>query len=90
MKSIIQGKKECLFCKSQFVEEHHCFGGANRKLSEKYGLKVYLCHKHHNEPPFGVHFNKENMDKVRMMAQKKFEETYSREDFMRIFGRNYL
>ena len=25
------------------LEEHHAFGGANRKLSEKYGLKVHIC-----------------------------------------------
>ena len=90
MRSIIQDKEECWFCKDTFVEEHHCFGGANRKFSEKYGLKVYLCHNHHNEPPFGVHFNKEAMDKIRRVAQAKFEETHTREEFMRIFGRNYL
>lgn len=26
-----------------WLEEHHIFGGANRKKSEKYGLKVGLC-----------------------------------------------
>ena len=25
------------------LECHHIFGGAMRKKSEKYGLKVYLC-----------------------------------------------
>ncbi len=90
MKSIIQEDKDCLFCGRTPTEEHHCFGGANRKLSEKYGLKVYLCHNHHNEPPFGVHFNKENMDKIRRIAQRKFEETHTREEFIKIFGRNYL
>ena len=90
MKSIVQEEKACLFCGRTPTEEHHCFGGANRKLSEKYGLKVYLCHEHHNEPPFGVHFNKENMDMVRRIAQRKFEETHTREEFIKIFGRNYL
>lgn len=91
MKSILQNEKRCFFCNSsQWLEEHHCFGGANRKLSEKYGLKVWLCHNHHNEPPFGVHHNAENMRKLRAAAQAKFEETHTREEFMRLFGKNYL
>lgn len=54
-KSIIQKKKECIICNSLNVEEHHVFfGTANRKLSEKYGLKVYLCAEHHRGTR-GVH-----------------------------------
>ena len=58
MKSIMQGQKRCLICRSPYVEKHHVFGAANRQNSEKYGLTVWLCHKHHNEPPEGVHFNR--------------------------------
>lgn len=92
MKSIIQKDKEkCFICGSEnWIEEHHCFGGANRKLSEKYGLKVYLCHYCHNEKPNGVHFNYEKMAKLRRIAQSKFEETHTREEFMKIFGKNYM
>lgn len=91
MKSIIQNEKTCLFCGRQnFIEEHHCFGGANRKLSEKYGLKVYLCHWCHNEAPNGVHFNAKRMRLVRQIGQRAFEEKHSHEEFMRIFGANYL
>lgn len=91
MKSIMQSGKECFICHTtDWLEEHHCFGGANRKNSEKYGLKVFLCHWCHNEPPDGVHHNAENMTKLKQTAQKKFEETNSRETFMKIFGRNYL
>lgn len=33
-------KGECYLCgKIGQTEEHHCFGGPNRKFSEKYGLK---------------------------------------------------
>ena len=54
-KSIIQKKKECIICNSLNAEEHHVFfGTANRKLSEKYGLKVYLCAEHHRGTR-GVH-----------------------------------
>ena len=53
-------------------------------------MKLKLCHYCHNEPPNGVHHNRENDLRLKKMAQRKFEETYSREYFMLIFGRNYL
>lgn len=50
-------KGNCDLCgKYGYLELHHIFGGANRSLSEKYGLVVNLCHECHNEPPEGVHF----------------------------------
>lgn len=90
MKSIIQQEKECFICKSLSVEEHHIFGASNRKLSEKYGLKVYLCHDHHNEPPNGVHFNKDFMLYMHQLGQRAFNENYPDKDFKSIFGKNYL
>ena len=46
-KSIMQNKDGCCYMcdllgtrqQGYTIEEHHCFGGPNRKLSEKYGLK---------------------------------------------------
>lgn len=91
MKSIMQTEKECWVCKKTYpLEEHHVFGGINRRNSEKYGLKVWLCHNHHNEPPFGVHYDPEFMLFLHKVGQRKFEETHSHEEFMKIFGRNYL
>lgn len=91
MKSIIQTEKECFICKGTYwLEEHHIFGGSNRKKSEKYGLKVFLCHRHHNEAPFGVHFNKELMQKFHDLGQRTFEEHYPDKSFLLEFGRNYL
>lgn len=81
----------CFLCgKGGNLEKHHIFGGANRKNSEKYGLVVKLCHNCHNEPPNGVHYNYEQMAKLRALGQMKFEETHTHEQFMKIFGRNYL
>lgn len=71
------------------LEKHHIFGGANRKLSEKYGLWVYLTHDEHNEPPNGVHFNKQLKREIQAEAQGAFEAEYPDLDFMKIFGRNY-
>ena len=91
MRSIISEEQECYICGStQWLECHHLYGGANRKNSEKYGLKVNLCHDCHNEPPNGVHFNKKRMDWLRAEGQKKFNEVYPDLDFRQIFGKNYL
>lgn len=91
-KSIIQNEKRCYMCGSvRWLEEHHVYPAANRKKSEHYGLKVYLCHYCHNEPPNGVHHNREN----RLALQAKVQEIamqhygWTVEDFISIFGRNY-
>lgn len=90
MKSIMQGQKRCLICRSPYVEKHHVFGAANRQNSEKYGLTVWLCHKHHNEPPEGVHFNWRFMDELHEWGQRQFETYYPTENFTEIFGKNYV
>lgn len=94
-KSILQKNKDsCFLCGSnQWLEEHHVFGGiGRRKISEKYGLKVYLCHYCHNEPPKGVHHNSESRKALQQYAQTKAMARYgwSVDDFRNIFGKNYL
>lgn len=90
-KSILQKDKECFLCPClRNLEQHHIFGGANRKWSEKYGLKVWLCPRCHRDQKQGVHGNKEIMAIMHRTGQQAFEKTHSREDFMKIFGRNYL
>ena len=92
-KSIMQEEKECFICKTtHWLECHHIFGGAYRSKSERDGLTVYLCHFHHNEPPYGVHHNRYNMDWLRGLGQKAYMEHYgaTTEDFIRAYGRNYL
>ena len=89
MDSILQKEKVCMVCKTtRNLESHHCFGGPRRKLSEKYGLKVWLCHEHHTGNQ-GVHFNKEFMDELHEYAQTVFESLYGYEEFMKEFGKNY-
>ncbi len=93
-KSIIQEKKECYVGKSTlWLECHHIFEGtANRRLSEKYGLKIYLCHRHHNELPDGIHYDPFLRDRVKQTAQKIFMEYYhkTKEEFIEIFGKSYI
>lgn len=83
--------RQCEICgRTGWIERHHVFGGANRKLSEKYGLVADLCHWHHNEPPTGVHFNRKNDLYLKRKYQRKFEIEHPDLNFREIFGRNYL
>ena len=91
MNSIVQENKECFVCHTTTgLNDHHIFFGANRKWSEKYGLKVWLCGRDHNLSNEGVHFNRKLDLYIKRIGQKAFEEKYSREKFMQIFGKNYL
>lgn len=75
---------------THWVERHHIFGGANRKASEVYGLIVPLQHYLHEEK-FGVHQNRALDLQLKQCAQRAFEAVHgTREEFMLIFGKNYL
>ena len=91
MKSIMQKEKVCRICGTTYnIHEHHVFfGTSNRKQSEKYGLKVYLCYEHH-EGTQGVHHNRDLDIHLKQIAQQKFEETHTREEFRQIFGKSWL
>lgn len=92
MKSILSDERKCYVCGStQWLEEHHIYGGANRKISEAHGFKVFLCHHCHNEPPYGVHHNKESRLKLQADCQSKYESMgHTRQEFMSKIGKNYL
>ena len=71
---------------------NHVFGGANRKFSEKYGLKIHICGERcHRNGKDAVHKNKTVDMAIKAAGQKIFEsECGSHDDFMRIFGKNYI
>ena len=92
MKSVIQDRKECIICGSWNVEDHHIFfGSARRRLSEEYGLKVWLCPTHHRGTN-GVHgkYGHKLDTELKQLGQKAFEWKHPRELFIKTFGRNYL
>lgn len=100
MKSIMHDKKEgtCYLCRrlhgnyfpKQTQEHHAIFGTAGRRLSERYGLKVYLCLEHHTAGRDAVHNNAVTAHIIQRDAQEAFEKTHTRKEWMEIFGRNYL
>lgn len=100
MKSIMHERKDgtCWLCiklhgdysRKSVLHEHHAIGGtANRKQSEKYGLKVYLCIEHHlyDGGPEAVHRNNRIRRYVETAAQAAFEKHFPWLDFKDIFGR---
>ena len=89
--SILQRSKRCYFCgRETGLELHHIFGGvANRKLSDKYGLTVWLCHEHHTGTD-GAQYDKEKNQSLKRLAQIAFEARHSHEEWMEIFRKNYL
>lgn len=92
MKSIIQSEKRCFICgTTSDLECHHCIHGtANRKNADKYGLKVWLCHKHHTGSNESVHHDSEIDLQFKRLAQKTFEAKYGHDKYMSVFGKNYL
>lgn len=100
MKSIMHDKEDgtCYLCmllhndyqRRTNLEEHHVFMGPSRKNSEKYGLKVYLCHEHHLDHPEAVHVNYDICRILQSAGQQAFMKKYPDKDFMKIFGKNYL
>lgn len=97
--SIIQlDKSRCFLCGRRngygvnALEAHHILEGiGKRAASEKYGLKVYLCGVTcHREGPKSAHKCKDTREALTKLAQEKFEETHSREEFVLVFGKNYL
>ena len=93
MKSILQDRKESYISGNTYnLEEHHIFfGTANRKVSEKNGLKVWLTSEEHRGT-YGVHgkFGRDLDIKLKQDAQRKYEETHTREEFIKLIGKNYL
>lgn len=94
MKSIIMNEKDkkCYLCGAVgTLEWHHIFGGnPNRKKSEKYGLKVHLCSRCHRDQKVGAHGNAAVAAKLHKIGQEAFERTHTRQEFVAIFGKNYL
>jgi len=92
MKSIIQSERECYVCHGTLnLETHHVlFGRGLRPIADKLGLKVWLCAYHHRDSREGVHGNRTLDLKLKRIAQRKYEETHSREEWLERIGRNYL
>lgn len=92
--SILQDEKQCMLCGStQNLECHHIFFGANRKISEQNGFKVWLCNHCHTGSNEAVHgkYGHENDLALKQAAQAEFERLgHTRQQFIDLIGRSYL
>lgn len=84
----------CIFTGCNVVERHHIIGKTrgNKELCEKYGFIVPLRPDlHPNGARADIRYSKQIDEHLKKMAQEYFESHYgNREDWMRLFGRNYL
>ena len=80
----------CAVCGAPYVDIHHIFPGSSRRaVSERYGLKIPLCRKHHEE----CHkYPNEGIDILwKRSAQQYYEKYYgTREEFIKEFGKSWL
>ena len=78
--------EKCYLCKAKKEDLHEIYEGKNRQLSMKYGLVIPLCRKCH----ISVTNNKTLQEKLHKVGQKVFKKQYKTENFVQIFGKNYL
>ena len=90
-RSILQDEQVCYFCPKYYgLERHHIMAGtANRKLSEKYGLWVWLCKDHHTGKG-GAQYEKVLNILLKQRAQQAFESIHGHRLWMDLFRKNYL
>lgn len=87
--SILQEEDEkCFICNRQLkkLDKHEALGGANRQKSIQHGLVYYLCRKCHQK----ADLDKNTRNKLQNYAKKQFIKIYSKEKFLKEFGKNYI
>lgn len=86
--SVFYELNDCYYCGSTYqLTKHEIFGGRNRQNSMKHGFVLPLCLKCHRELQEDTDF----IDKWKKKAQEYFENNIgTREEFLKIFRRNYL
>jgi hypothetical protein len=73
----------CYYCRKYVTtDKHEVYGGANRLRSIKNGLVVPLCRT--------CHSNDEIISILKVECQKIYELNHTREEFIKLIGRNYI
>ena len=83
----------CFFTGTNYwVQRHHIFSATTnmRKLSEEYGLILPVTQPLHTNTKYGIHCNAALRRAIKQFAQRRFEKEHTREEFVLLFGRNYL
>lgn len=77
---------KCFICGSRKDHLHELFEGKNRTRSMIYGAVLPVCCSCHQE----LHNNRQFALIYKREFQQWFELSHTREEFIKIFGRNYL
>lgn len=85
----------CYLCGeySDVLEEHHVFGGPYRPISERLGLKVNICHKCHRTGRDALHGGGWMLNRAlkrEFQYKAMWENQWSVEDWIKIFGRSWV
>lgn len=92
MDSIMQDNRECYItgATTELNQHHIWMGNPLRQISDDNGFWVWLRWDWHTGADYCVHKNRDFDLRLKRECQEKFEETHTREEFMKIIGRNYL
>ena len=78
--------ERCYICGIYPTQVHHMLHGSMRAKADKYGLTCHLC--------LGCHMDlhdKGIMDReLQKDAQEAFEAAYGHDEFMKVFGKNFI
>lgn len=81
---------KCFYTGLPTTEVHHIMNGtADRPKADEDGLWIYVTRSAHNwlhNTPSG----KAEMKRLKALAQRKYEETHSHEEWMRRYHKNYV
>lgn len=83
----------CVFCGRRKQAIHHIYyGTALRKVSDKHGFIAPVCNACHNIDNDSIHLDPARKKDLflKRLCQKRYEENHTREEFMKLIGRNYL
>ena len=74
------------------LDRHEAFFGSLRQKSKAYGLWVLLCHYPCHMGTDGYQYNAERARELKARAQQCAMDTYgwTTEEFVSLFGKNYL
>lgn len=78
--------ERCYICGRTPQNIHHCLHGIHRKNADKYGLTVHLCQRCHSL----LHDTGLYDLELEQIAQVAFEVEHGHDEFIKIFGKNWL
>lgn len=93
--SILTGKdKRCFVTgRENGLQKHHIYhGSGKREISDKNGFWCYLVPEKHLAGLGGLHANPGNgLDRaLKCICQREYEKTHTKEEFIRLIGKNYI